>query len=485
VANFRDKAHQTEAFELAKDREYFAYFCEPGTGKSRMLLKDAAYNCFVKNRINALIVISPNSVKTNWVAWPHMLEDGEMDEVTKHIGDENVIKGVWTSAPTGKDKREWKEFEKKINAPEGKLVILSINYESLLVPRFYEFLSEFCMQFSVMIGADESTRLGSPGARRTKLAIKLRDRCKMARILSGTPIIKSPMKIYSQGKFLHKDAIGFKSFYAFRSHYSIMGGFQGRQILSYKNLDELSDRIARWSYRKLKKDCLDLPEQVYIKHRVNMTPEQEAAYKTMREEFYAEIGNNEVTATIALTQMLRLQQIVGGYMTDGDKIIEIIPPERNPKLLDALDIIENAPGQVVVWCRFIPEIKAMARLLTANGISFHEFHGGVPERERIRIRKDFFKGDRKVLLGNTDTGGIGIDEFKVADTVIHVSNSFDTEKRQQADDRNHRIGSEIHERITYYDVICPGTVDVKLVATLRSNRKVSDQIMRDGIRSWL
>lgn len=480
--------HQIEAFEAGKDREYFAYFMDPGTGKTRVLLKDAVYNCFQKNRIDALLVFSPNSVKTNWVSWPHMLEDGEMDEVTKHIGDEHIVKGVWLSASTGKDKKAWANFEKTLNDPKAvkdKLIVLSVNYEALLIPRFYEFLIEFCKTFRVMIAADESTRLGSPGAIRTKKAIKLRDLCKLARLLSGTPVIKSPMKIYSQAKFLHKDAIGFKSFFGFRSHFAIMGGFEGRQILNFKNLDELSDRIARWSYRKLKSECLDLPEQVYLKRRVYMSKEQDKAYKQMREEFFAEVGDEEVTATIALTQMLRLQQIVGGYMTDGEKIIEIVPPDRNPKLLETLDIIENAPGQVVVWCRFIPEIRAMAQLLTGADISFYEFHGGVPERDRVRIRKDFFAGKRTVMLGNTDTGGIGIDEFKVADTVVHVSNSFDTEKRQQADDRTHRIGSEIHDKITYYDVICPNTVDVKVVRTLRNNRSISDQVMKDGIRSWL
>ncbi len=299
-------------------------------------------------------------------------------------------------------------------------------------------------------------------------------------------MIKSPLKAYSQFAFLDEDCLGFGSYYAFRNHFCVLGGFKGKQVLNYRNLDELADRIYACSFRVTKAECLDLPPQVYEKRHVHMTAEQLKAYEGMRKQLLAEHDGEVVEARIALTQILRMQQITGGYMTDGpDREIELVSPEKNPKLMEAMAIIDEAPGQVVVWCRFIPELKAVARLLESEGVSYCEFHGGVAEKDRYDIRKGFAAGKWRVLLGNQAAGGIGIDEFKVADTVIYVSNSADTEQRKQSEDRNHRIGSEIHNQIVYYDLIVPNTVDVKIVQIMRRDGNVSAAVMRDGISQWI
>jgi SNF2 family DNA or RNA helicase len=217
-----------------------------------------------------------------------------------------------------------------------------------------------------------------------------------------------------------------------------------------------------------------------------MQPEQERAYKTMREEFFAKVQGDEITASIVLAQMTRLQQITGGYIKNKDgKDLALIEPDRNPKLMSAFEIIEGAPGQVVVWARFRPEIEGLAQLLRKEKVSFLEFHGGVKQSDRPGIRAAFKRGDAQVLLGTESTGGIGINEFVVADQVAHISSDFDTEKRVQADDRNHRIGSEIHEKITYYDIVIPNTVDIKILRVLRSDTQLSAKILRDNWREWV
>ena len=173
-------------------------------------------------------------------------------------------------------KLEWRRFEREISeqaAKRNKLVWLSANVESLLVARAFEFYENVINAFHgrVMIVVDESTVIGTPGSKRTKAAHKLRALCSKARIMSGTPVIKSPLKAFSQFGFLDPDILGFGSFYAFRNRYAVMGGFENRQVIHYKNLEELQQKIGSCSFRVLKSDCLDLPKQTFLKRRIDMT----------------------------------------------------------------------------------------------------------------------------------------------------------------------------------------------------------------------
>lgn len=477
---------QTEALAASDGREFFAFFMDPGTGKTRVSLKDT-WRSYDRGEIDAVLVLSPNNVKDQWVKWDHMKEDeNDIDEVTKHLGLHlpRILKGMWTSSATGENKKCWAAFEDAINRRHHKLIILSVNYEALTINQFFEFLKAFCAEYRVKIVADESTRIGKPGSIRTKRAIKLADICKKRELLTGTPVVKSPTKIYSQARFLSPNALPFKSQFAFRNRYCNMGGFQGRQILSYKNLDELGDLVSKWSFRARSSECLDLPPQIYLKRRVYMTPEQTSAYKTMREEFFATVRADEITAPIVLTQIMRLQQITGGYLkTKDSRDVAIIEPERNPKLLEARTLMDDAPGQVVVWSRFRAELEGLRTLLTPG--SYYEFHGGVSERDRPAIKAGFLRGDRPYLLGTESTGGIGINQFVGANVVIHISSDFDTEKRIQADERTHRIGSERHDHITYYDIVVPSTVDMKVLRVLRSDTQISAKVLRETFREWI
>lgn len=483
--DFKDFDYQIEVFNQAKDREYFAYLMDRGTAKTRPLLKDAFYN-HLKGRIDALLVLCPNSVKTSWVAFPHMLEPGdEPDQVDLHIPQANAIKGVWVSNPRADDKKAWADFENKINdKPVRRLIVLAVNYEALLSAHVLGFLEDFCKEFRVMLCADESTRIGKPGSKRTRRATKLAKLCALRRILTGTPVLKSPMKIFSQARFLSDKALGYTSFFPFRNRYAIMGGFKGKQILDFQNLDELSEKMAGWSFRKQRLPG-EGPPKLYVKRRVELTKEQARAYKEMREEFITEVQGEEITATIVLAQMLRLQQICGGYLNKDGKIIEIISPEKNPKVKETVTIIEDAAKQVVVWFRFRAELEAVATVLRKKKITFAEFHGDMSDREKLAVRKGFQRAAWDVVLATTHTGGIGINEFKVADTAIFFSRDFDTEQQEQAEGRTDRVGSEMHDSLFYYDVYVPNSIETKIHAVLRGDAKLSAKILKDQWREWV
>lgn len=489
--------HQKKALLLGRDMPYFAYLMDQGTGKTKVAIDDAAHN-YREGVIDAMLVICPNSVKTNWVMWEcHKEHPDDKDAIEDHMAsDIPVTKGVWISQPNGKEAWEWKQFEHQLKETWLKrtpksLVVLTVNVDALNVGRCYEFLQQFVQAFQTMIVVDESTRLKNRTSKRTKAAMKLRSHCVLARILSGTPVIKRPLDSFAQFGFLHEDVLGFGNFYSFRNHYCTMGGFKNYQIIQYKNLDELSESIASCSYRVTKEECLDLPPKVHLKRRVNISPAQTTAYAEMAAELMVHWKDDVIEAPIVLTQLLRFQEIVGGYLPmieDGVRVgtHEIIPPSKNPKMLEVLDILDEAGDQqFMVWSRFKAEIDALAVLLTAKDYRVAKFYGDTPESERVSIRKSFARGDIDGIVGNAAAGGIGIDEFKAASIVIYYSNSYNTEERIQSEDRTHRIGSERHEKITYFDIIAPNTVDVKIIATMRANVEISAQIMKDGWRTWI
>jgi SNF2 family DNA or RNA helicase len=471
-----DLPFQVDYANWADGREFDGLFADAGTGKTRMYLKRAE-RLHALGKIDAMVVLAINNVKTGFVAWPHMLEDGEHDAVTTHLGDDNVVKGLWCSGATGKDKAAWQDFERKIEKTD-KLIVLVVNFDALLSEQLFAYLQAFLKEYRCYLVADESTRIAE-SSQRTKRALKLAPLARYRTAGTATPILKRPTKIYRQSKFLSPAALPFKSFYTFRNYFCTMGGFEGRQIVAYKNLDQLGDLIKSWSFQVKLEDVHEMPPRDWKKHYVEMTKEQARAYATMRKEFFAEIDGAEITASIVLAQMTRLQQITGGFISD----YEIVPPEKNPKIREAWDIIDNSAGQSVVWFRFLPEVMAMSRFLAKKGVYCIEFTGALNYKEKLAVRKGFQRGDWQVLLATSTSGGIGIDEFKVARDATFFSNDFNTETRFQTERRSWRIG--VTEATRYHDLLIPNSVDTKIVKVLRGDAMLSAKVLRETWREWI
>ena len=480
--------HQKRALLLGRDEESFAYLMDQGTGKTKVLLDDAAHN-FRQNRIDGLVIICPNSVKTNWVN--NDPSPVEPDEVDKHMApDVPYAKYAWNSNTTKTQREQQDEFF--FSTDRSKLDILSVNVEGLAHDRITAMIAKFVAGRRCMIVVDESTRIKNRTAKRTKAAIKLRQNCILARILSGTSVIKSPLDAYSQFQFLDPEILGFASFTGFRNHHCIMGGWQNKQVQSYIRLPELSSKIAGASYRVLKEDCLDLPPKLYQRRSIAMSDAQRRAYNDMRRDSIAVLERytkeeGRIVAPVVLTQMLRLQQITAGFLPILDeegKQIDVAPiGETNPKIEEALSILEETSGKVIIWCRFKSEVRELAARCEKEGHTAVSFYGEISEDERIKARSAFQSDPRvKVFIGTASAGGIGLNLW-AATTVIYLTNSFSTEERVQSEDRAHRIGQE--HPVTYIDLVCPGTVDVRVLQTLRANKRISEEVMRDNISEWI
>ena len=455
--------HQRKTFYLSRDQKVFALLMEQGTGKTKVVIDNSAY-LYSKGEIQSLVVIAPNGVHRNWIR-----------EVETHLPD--WCKYEITYYRSGMNKKETESFESVLHSKDC-LKIFTFNVEAFTSPKAVHWMERILLSNEVMLVVDESTRIKTPSAKRTKLITKFGKNAKYRRILTGTPITKNAADVYSQFKFLDPQILGYDSFYSFRNQYCVMGGFEQRQIIAYKNLDELSRNVEGHSFRVLKKDCLDLPPKIYQRHFVEMSERQKKMYNTMKKGFIAELEGNVIEAPEAITRLLRLQQILCGWFpTENDRVQPI--DEKNPRIEALKDILDGIESKVIIWARFRADIRAIERLLGDLAVSYH---GDVDSDARELAIDRFQKGDAKYFIGTPQAGGIGL-TLTAAEYAIYYSNSFNLEERLQSEDRCHRIGTK--NNVTYIDIECQKSIDSKIIKALRDKKNIADIITKDPISIFL
>jgi SNF2 family DNA or RNA helicase len=326
-------------------------------------------------------------------------------------------------------------------------------------------------------------------AKRTKNLIKAGAYFAYRRILTGSPVTKAPLDIFAQAEFLGPRLLGCSSYFAFQSRYAItqkrqMGAHSFEQVVGYRNLDELSGLISQFSYRVLKKDCLDLPEKIFTTRDVELTPEQAKMYDEIRHEGLTLLKGGELVSTTSIiAQMLRLQQVLSGHLkTDEGELVEF-PTNR---LEELVSICQEASGKVIVWSRFRHDIRQITKRLNEEfgAGSAASYYGDTSDDERLRIVQDFQKPDNplRFFIGNAATAGYGI-TLTAANTVVYYANDFSLEHRLQSQDRVHRIGQK--SAVTYVDLITPGTIDERIVQALRNKIDLGAKTLGEEAMKWL
>jgi len=476
IYNFKTKpyAHQMTALEKSWDKNEYGYFMEMGTGKSKVLVDNMAM-LYDKGRINGAVIIAPKGVYRNWLS----------QEIPNHLPSHVQHKTVLWTASTSKAKD--KEY-RQLFETDDDLHILIVNVEALSTKRGLEFVAKFLNCHETLLAIDESTTIKNPKAKRTKSILLLSKRAKYRRILTGSPVTKSPLDLYTQCNFLNEFLLGFSSYYAFRNRYANMidknfGGRRVQLIGSYKNLDELANSIKAFSYRVLKDECLDLPEKVYTRREVELTDEQEQAYSTMKSAALALLKGKMATAPHVLTQLMRLHQITCGHLKNDDETITEI---KNNRLKELLYLLEEVEGKVIIWANYIYDIKNIVKAISEEygADSIVEYYGNISAEQRQKNIEKFQdpNSNARFFIGNPQTGGYGI-TLTAANTVIYYSNGYDLEKRLQSEDRAHRIGQK--NSVTYIDLIAPKTVDEKIVKALRKKMNIANEIMDEDFREWI
>jgi len=466
-------AHQLTALEKSWNKETFAYFMEMGTGKTKVLIDNLAM-LYDKGKVDGALIIAPKGVVGTWYK----------QELPTHLPDhiENVTV-LWQPLITKKQQESLDE----LFGTDNKLHILVMNVEALSTLKGKKFASSFLNSHSSMMAIDESTTIKNSSAKRTKNILELSSMAKYRRIMTGSPVTKNPLDLYSQCEFLSPWLLNFQSFYAFRNRYAEMKTIHARgrsiQVVNhFKNIGELSDKLKNFSYRVLKEDCLDLPDKIYIKRYVSLTPDQVRLYNQMKTAALAILNGKQVTSVTVLTQLMRLHQITCGHFTADDGSTQSVDSNRLNELMSVLDETE---GKAIIWANYQLSVgEIIQRIIKEHGEdSYVHYYGLTSQEERQdNIRK--FQEDPKCrfLIGTPQTGGYGI-TLTQANTVIYYSNGYDLEKRLQSEDRAHRIGQK--KSVTYVDLIAEKTVDEKIVKALRKKINIASEVMGEELKEWI
>ena len=456
------------------DKENFAYFMEMGTGKSKVLLDNAAV-LYDRGLINGLLLIAPKGVYKNWFD----------SEIPVHLPD-HIHKKVVLWKTSDKSKKQ-KEILNTLFKTGTDLHILIMNVETFSTGDGTAFAQKFLSCHKTMIAIDESTTIKTPTSNRTKNILKLSDDAKYRRILTGSPVTKSPLDLYSQCLFLDPWLLGHQSYYTFRARYSIVKKIQvnGRHIevvVGYKNLGELSDKIKPFSKRILKEDCLDLPEKTFVKHYVELTKEQKKVYSQMKQEAIAFLDGKMQSSATVMTQLMRLHQITCGHFTADDGTIKDLPCSR---LTELMNVLENIEGKTIIWSHYTHDVKRIIKEIKKvyGEDSVVDYYGATDTDARSANIKKFQTDDKcRFFVGTTHTGGYGI-TLTAGSNMVYFSNGYDLEKRQQSEARIDRIGQT--RKMTYIDIMAQDTIDERIVKALRTKVNIANAIMDEDLKDWI
>ena len=477
--------HQKRIFQKARDLSVYGLWWEQGTGKTKETIDELCWQ-YLQGKINAVLVLSPNDIRYVWER-----------EFLKHASPDVTLRTfVLSTGDYAKKKFPalWQTFTCRTTKVEA-LLVLSMSYDTFTTKNGNKIATTFLAKNKAAFVIDEATRIKTPTAQRTKAVIKSRDAAVTRRALTGTLIENSPFDAYAPIKFLDNDfwkRKGISSYTAFKQRFAkwerCYDGRRGHffdKLLGYKNLDELKALIAEIGSRETKDSAgLNLPPKVYTTVPFRMTPAQTIAYRDLEHEFLTYLSSGEmIAAPLALTRLLRLQQITCGYVGGGDenKLIGLHPQgEKNPRLEALMGVIEECSGQCIIWARFHRDMDLIIDALGKR--SSIRYDGTVDKETRRGIEEAFQRGDAQFLCANPATAGEGL-TLTAAHTVVFYNNSFRLSHRAQAEDRTHRIGQK--QSVLYTDICAMGTVDEKIVEALLAKQEIADFLMGDKAKQWL
>lgn len=496
-------AHQREWWSIIKDMPYFSLEWEMGLGKSKTIL-DVCHWAHSQGELDALLVITLKGVHRKWVEKevPAHLPKGFADAA---FWNANVVdNGMWTGTSRSR--------VSLVDSP--KFAVATINFESVHRAKGLKFCERFLRARKAAIVIDESQYIKTPDAAVTKAAMKLGKLAQRRWITTGTMSTGSTLDAWSQYSFLDPKIVNGMPYWAFKAEFAIEEQVGDKTfetweynkitrksqkvekpvmaVVGFKNEDKLRAMLDPYRSRLLKEDCLDLPPKLYRMRSFEMTENMHRAYMQMSKEFLVDLeGGRTMTARMAMTKLVRLQQIACGYVVpdDVDPLSENIPgialDPKNARVEATMEELEKVRNKGIVWSYKRYCLRELADALrTAYGDrSVVEYHGGVSEEDKARALLKFKEDPTRWFVGNPQSAGVGLDLVE-ADSMLYHDNSFNLGLRLQSEDRFHRIGQGAAS-CTITDIECLGTVDRPQLRALKDKRDVSAAVSGDILKSWL
>jgi SNF2 family DNA or RNA helicase len=438
-------AHQQKALDFCLNLPQFMLAMDMGTGKSKVIV-DTSTNL----KAQIVLVVCPLTVVN---VWPK--------EFARHGDGYNVV------ILEGPVEKKAKVAEQKIMLSKalGAPLVLVVNYDSAWRGKLGDLFLRYSGMFDLVV-LDESHRIKSPSGVTSRYFAKLGKLCRRKICLTGTPMPHSPMDIYAQFRFLCPGVFGW-SYQTFKMNYAVMGGYQGKIIVSFKNLPELKTRMFPYTYVVNKNDVLDLPEEIDSERVCVMEPNEKRVYDSMEKSFVAEVESGVVIASNALSKLLRLQQITSGYLAPDGNVSTVSYAKENA-LKDVLeDLPTNEP--VVVFCRFHHDLDVVAAAAKSFERISHEVSGRKNELKEWQEAKG-----GEVLAVQIQSGGLGIDLTR-ARYSIYYSLGFSLGDYLQSRARLHRPGQT--RAVEYFHLIVKDTVDEKVWKAIEKRQEIVNSVI--------
>ena len=415
-------------------------------------------------KVKKVLIVAPTSV---CAVWPKEFND--------YADFKYTVKVL-----LGDKKSRIKALDDLDKFPFEALKVAVINYESTWREDIFDRLLAYDAD---LIIADESQRIKTHDAAQSKAMHQLGDKARYKLILSGTPVQNEAVDIFSQYRFLDPTIFGM-NFYAFRGRYCVMGGFNRKQIVQYRDLDALIKKEHSIAYRVTKEEALDLPEQTFENRYITLSKKERNIYDKLRRDSFAELdGGGTITATTVLTKLLRLQQFTGGFLVEDDAARpQLVSRGKLDALADILqDYVVEGKKKLVIFARFIPEVMEIIKLANdiagKHGMKTVAIYGDIKKELRGDIVQQFQTDpDTMVFVGQIDTAGTGI-TLTAADTCVYYSENFNYATYEQSLSRIHRIGQR--HPCTYIHLVAEKTVDELILKSLAAKEDLAKTIVDD------
>lgn len=438
---------QREFFELSKDAVNFAAFMDPGVGKSKPTIDTGVY-LYEQRLIDAMLVVADNGVHQNW---------SEV-ELLKHLPPR--VQAVPVAYVAG---RSLNKFYAQLSDACRTFPILCVSHDTLTTATGKTVLTNFLRQRRVLMVLDESQRYKTPSAKRTRAVWGYSKLATYRRILTGSSVTKGYEDLYAQFRFLDPAIIGCNSFAEFKAEFCLVRQWDGYSTIEgYRNTEELFRRLRPYMY--VAKLVLDAPDPEWYECKVPLTPDQQKAYRELRDEYLTELGPGDiVSSALTITRILRMSQITSGHThTDDGRLVTV--PSHRPEAVRR--IMRKHPGEkFLVWCAYQEDVTLLMKELAEFNPC--RFDGAIPHKQAME-QKALWQSDpeRRVLILTMAKGGRGytLIEGRVA---IYYSYTEDYEHWFQSKARNFRRG--VTWQVLYYVLVAPGTQDRKMIRTV--NRK--------------
>jgi len=460
--------HQSEALKKAVKLPHFALWMDVGTGKSWLAIYLMGLR-YVNKLITGAIIISPKGVNYQWIN----------EQIPEHISPSiDWIGHVW--------EKKVSVMDEILKPRKGKLDILSIHIDALDQEKGNETIWSFIRKHEgkLMIIFDEADLIKNYKAIRTRRAMEFRDEARFRLEMTGTPSPKNLEDVWSEFNWLDPDIFGIKYVTAFRREFCIMGGFQGRQITGYRDVERFKSIIDPYIYAVKSEDVGVLPP-AYTRWRFDMTKPQRKVYDDIMEQLEHEIEEGKLlTVPDTAVKFLKLQQITSGFLIDtNDKEAKQKPLYKfdNPRLEALLQLIEaRNPTKAAIWCRFHYDLDQIMGALPKG--SAVEYSGRIRDSEREVAKRRFLdtKSGVRFFVATPGSGGVGLNLQGEARLAVYYSNNYKARERWQSEGRLNRLGA--HGQVEIVDLICKGSTDAGILANLRRKKNVQDLAKGDIMR---